>query len=92
MSIEITAIKMSTTGNSHEHIVDVQWRNDSGGTTQSTREAIIEFIDRGNSVHVQSGAQQVPVGVVRPSSGAAYIRTYADRQWTNNLLSLPRFY
>jgi Protein of unknown function (DUF3892) len=30
------------------------------------------------------------VGVVTPTHGAKYLRTYADGVWTDNLLALPR--
>lgn len=40
---------------------------------------------------VGSGSQRVEVGVVSPSGGQPYLRTYADGVWTNNLLSLPEF-
>lgn len=33
----------------------------------------------------------VDIGVNKTDAGRKYIRTYADRSWTNNLLSLPRY-
>ncbi len=46
---------------------------------------------RNGKAYVGTGANQVPVGVVRPQGGSAYLRTYADGQWNNNLLSLDTF-
>ncbi|MCL1029344.1 DUF3892 domain-containing protein [Serratia silvae] len=31
------------------------------------------------------------IGVVTPTNGPKYLRTYADGKWNNNLLSLPLF-
>jgi len=92
VSHEITAVHMSATGNEHEHIVEVQWRNaTNGGTGNSTRSAMVRFINEKNDVFVSAGSRRVAVGVVNPSRGHAYIRTHADGSWTNNLLSLPRY-
>jgi len=49
---------------------------------------MVEFINKGNSVYVQAGPD-VRVGVV--DATPPYLRTYADGNWNNNLLSLPRF-
>jgi len=49
---------------------------------------MVEFIDKGEAVFVH-GAPDAQVGVVH--ADPPYLRTYADRVWTNNLLSLPRF-
>ncbi|MGW6174348.1 DUF3892 domain-containing protein [Arthrobacter sp. NPDC055138] len=42
-------------------------------------------------LHVGTGSSKVEVGVVHPENAAPYLRTYADREWNNNLLALPRF-
>jgi len=31
------------------------------------------------------------VGVIHPTQGQPYLRTYADGQWNNNLVNLPTF-
>lgn len=49
---------------------------------------MIDFIDKSNAVYVH-GSPDAQVGVVRASP--PYLRTHADGNWTNNLLSLPRF-
>lgn len=49
---------------------------------------MIDFIDKGNAVYVH-GSPDAQVGVVRATP--PYLRTYADGNWTNNLLSLPHF-
>jgi N6-adenosine-specific RNA methylase IME4 len=90
--IEITAIRL--TGAGHEHIAFLQWRNtQTGATGQSTREAVVEWLEesRANQAVVANQGNWVYVGVVTPPSGSKYLRTYADGQWTDNLLSLPQF-
>lgn len=92
MSIEVTHIRLSG-GTGHEHIVSYQWRNESDATTGSSDKAVmVEWVDLpANHAYVGSGAHRTEVGVVRPNDGQPYLRTYADGQWNNNLLSLPRF-
>lgn len=88
MSTYITAVRMSpSTANDHEHISEVRWEQ-PGKTDTCTRQAMIDFIDKGNAVYVH-GSPDAQVGVVRATP--PYLRTHADRNWTNNLLSLPRF-
>lgn len=88
MTTYITHIRMSPpSANDHEHITHVQWRQQlNTGTT--TRAAMVDFIDEGNSVYV-GGTPDAAVGVVR--ADPPYLRTHADGQWNNNLLSLPHF-
>lgn len=87
--VRVTARHM-VGGEQHEHIASVRWTNPSNGDTgQSTRASMVTFIEDGNRAVVGEGVQQVEVGVVEASP--KYIRTYADKQWTNNLLALPRY-
>jgi hypothetical protein len=72
----------------HEHITHV------GNPAQQwiwPREKVIASIDdKTNTFFVldpQSG-ERANIGVIRESGKAPYLRTYADGQWTNNLLSL----
>lgn len=86
--VRITACHM-TGGENHEHIAEVQWIDPADSKTgHSTRSAMVEFLETKNGRAVAGeGAQQVEVGVVDASP--KYIRTYADKKWTNNLLALP---
>jgi len=84
----ITSIRMSpSTANDHEHIAEVRWEQ-PGKNNTCTRQAMIDFIDKGNAVYGH-GSPDARVGVVRVTP--PYLRTQADGNWTNNLLSLPRF-
>lgn len=92
MAIRITHIRLSG-GTNHEHIVHLWWTNSSTGQTgDNTRGAIVSWIeDESGEAYVEDAAgHRADVGVVKPQFGAKYLRTYADGQWTNNLLSLPR--
>ena len=53
-------------------------------------EDVIQRIEREiDTFYVRdSQGNRANVGVVRPANGRAYIRTYADGKWTDNLLSL----
>ncbi|HZL04955.1 MAG TPA: DUF3892 domain-containing protein [Coriobacteriia bacterium] len=88
MTTYITHIRMSPPNASdHEHISEVRWSQPGSGG-ECSRAAMVEFIDKGEAVFVH-GAPDAQVGVVH--ADPPYLRTYADRVWTNNLLSLPRF-
>ncbi len=58
-----------------------------------TREQVIASIDAGtNTFYVLDPRtkKRSDVGVVRPVGRAAYVRTHADGDWNNNLLSLDQ--
>jgi hypothetical protein len=77
-------------GSRHEHIAEVRWVNpQTNQTGQSSREAMVTWINGGGSAYVWDGTRGVQVGVVR--AVPPYIRTYADGVWTDNLLALPRY-
>lgn len=81
-------------GQGHEHISDIKWRNDANGDTgQSTREAMVKFVDEnGNtSVYCGDGAGNSAWVHVASNGSTRYIRTVSDGKWTNNLLALPLF-
>lgn len=90
----ITAIRMNEDGTACEHIAEVQWVNPrTKHVGESSVATMVKFIDdHGEGVaQVQDEDGAVNVGVVRPKSGPPYIRTYANKRWTDNLLALPRF-
>jgi len=89
--IRVTAIHLvPSTSTLHEHIQSVQWINTGTGVTgQSTKSAMVEYINSGGSVIVSDGIRAIDVGVV--SAPTPYIRTRADGVWTDNLLALPKY-
>lgn len=88
--IYITAIHL-VGGSGHEHISDVQWRNPGDDTTgQSSKATMVDWIkNKSGDARVTDGTNEARVGVVEGTP--PYIRTYADRTWTDNLLALPQF-
>ena len=93
MAVEITHVRLSSGGSTHEHITDYRWRSlEDGEINGSSKPAMVDWLEnKGGKAYVGSGSSRVSVGVVKPAQGRPYLRTYADGQWTNNLLSLPRF-
>jgi|JI10StandDraft_1071094.scaffolds.fasta_scaffold106269_5 hypothetical protein len=88
MSTYITHVRLSPpNSNDHQHITHVRWQQTSK-SGESTKAAMVAFIQEGNTVWV-AGPPDAQVGVV--NGNPPYLRTHADGQWTNNLLSLPRF-
>ncbi len=93
MSIRITHVRFSGPEKTHQTIVRYKWTDTVGGSSgDNDKSSMVAFVDsKQNAVTVGTGASTVQVGVVRPASGQPYLRTYADEQWSNNLLSLPTF-
>jgi hypothetical protein len=56
---------------------------------EATITGMVKFINEGHSVKVSDGKTRVDVGVVE--ANPPYIRTYADKKWSDNLLALPRY-
>jgi hypothetical protein len=81
---------MSPGGFTNQHITDVKWISDQDGSVdQSSREVMVDWIDKGGSAWVQGTNSRSQVGVVRETP--PYLRTYANGIWDDNLLSLPTF-
>lgn len=89
--INITNIHMAG-GTQHQHIASVKWTDPGdGGAGESTRQEMVEWIrDEKGVAHVHGTDGSVSqVGVV--DATPPYIRTYADGDWNDNLLALPRY-
>ena len=93
MSIRITHVRFAGTTRDHQHIAAVRWvnREDSTKTEDNIVSTIVAWIDKGGKAYSGTGSSEVAVGVVREAGQTPYLRTYADKQWNNNLLSLPTF-
>lgn len=85
--VRLTCIRKSNPQSAHEYISHVG----SNGQVW-TREQVISWIDRKeHSFYTLDGSgRRANVGVVREANKLPYLRTYADGQWNNNLLSLPQ--
>lgn len=85
---QITCIVKPNPQSPHEHITHV---GNPAGNWMWTREQVIASIDdKTNTFYVLDSAtgRRADVGVVRETGKQPYLRTYADGQWNNNLLSL----
>ncbi len=91
VSIKFTAIRPSS-GTTHQHIIRLWWSNPSTSKSDdNSRAELVFWIDQGGKAYVEDNyGNRVDVGVVTPSRGEKYLRTYADGKWTDNLLALPR--
>ncbi len=86
----VTCIEKPHPQSPHEHITHLG--NPRAGWKWTT-ERVIQSIDaRENTFYVVDPytGKRSDVGVVRPSGGRPYVRTYADGNWNNNLLSLDQ--
>lgn len=85
---QVTCITKPHPQSPHEHITHL---GNPAGNWMWTRKAVIDSIDaKSNTFYVLDSANgnRANIGVVRESGKAPYLRTYADGQWNNNLLSL----
>lgn len=90
---EITCVNKRDRPNPHERIKHVGGSTGAergGGAWKITQEAAIKGIESGNwSFYVRRGGQTVDVIVAVSQHGNKYIKTTADGEQPNNLLSLP---
>ena len=87
---QVTCITKPYPESSHEHITHI---GNPSANWVWTREAVIRSIDaKTNTFYLIDPAtgKRSEVGVVRPDRRAPYLRTYADGDWNNNLLSLAQ--
>lgn len=86
--VQITCIVKPHPQSLHEHITHV---GNPAAQWIWPREKVIESIDSNtNTFYVLDPAsgRKAYVGVVREAGKQPYLRTHADGQWNNNLLSL----
>ncbi len=93
MAIEITHVRFGSTRRTEDEIVYYRWKNISTGTTgDNDKPTMVVWVGKKeNAAYVGSGIDRVRVGVVHPTTGEPYLRTYADGEWTDNLVNLPTF-
>ncbi len=88
--VQVTCITKPHPQSPHEHITHLG--NPRAGW-EWTREQVISSIEAGmNTFFVLDPrtGKRSDVGVIRPAGRAAYVRTHADGDWNNNLLSLDQ--
>lgn len=93
MAIQITCIQKQGGfhNDAHHAIESLGWKNvDTGATGKSTRIEIYKWIKGGGSAFVKDAAGNIAyVGTRENSDGTKFVQTFADKVWTDNLLSLP---
>ena len=86
--VQVTCITKPHPQSAHEHITHL-----GGSNWKWTRDEVIKSIDgKTNTFFVKDpyNGKRSDVAVVRPVGAAAYVRTHADGDWNNNLLSLSQ--
>ena len=88
--VEVTCITKPHPQSPHEHITELG--NPKAGWKWSRDQVIASIDARTNTFFVVDPyiGKRSNVGVVRPAGRAAYLRTHADGDWNDNLLSLDR--
>jgi hypothetical protein len=88
--VKVTCITKPDRDSPHEHITHL---GNPAANWKWTREQVIASIDAGtNTFYVTDPrtSKRSDVGVVRVAGRAPYLRTHADGDWNNNLLSLDQ--
>lgn len=89
---EITCVNKRDRPNPYERITHVGGKtgSESGGPWKITQEAAIQGIENGTwAFYVTRKGKRVDVIVAKSQHGNKYIKTTADGEEPNNLLSLP---
>lgn len=85
---QVTCINKPHHQSSHEHITHIG--NVAGGWRLTREEAIRRIDNKTAAFYTVDNTKRtrVYVGVVRVAGRQPYLRTYADGQWSDNLLAL----
>jgi hypothetical protein len=86
--VRVTCITKPHPQSAHEHITHLG--NPQAGW-KWTREEVISSIEAGTNTFFvidPHNGKRADVGVVRPAGRAPFVRTHADGDWNDNLLSL----
>jgi Protein of unknown function (DUF3892) len=87
---QILCVNKSDRYNAHERILNIGGLNPDGSRWKLSQEAAITGIKLGTyEFFVVVGGSQVEVIVATSQYGNAYMKTQADGEQPNNLLSLP---
>ena len=90
MPIEVKCINKSDRDNPHERIINIGGVNSDGTRWKITQQRAIDGIESGKwQFYVSVNRQRVNVIVAVSRYGNKYLKTEADGEQPNNLLSLP---
>ena len=85
--VQVECINKMQRASTHEGITHLG--GNAGGGWRWTRQQVIDSIKaRTNTFYTLVSGKRADVGVINGSAGE-YVRTYADGQWSDNLLALP---
>jgi hypothetical protein len=90
MSVQIRCINKSDRSNPHERIINIGGANpDDARRRRSQQQAILDIESGKYDYYVRVAGRLVTVIVAISQWGHKYIKTTADGEQPNNLLSLP---
>jgi hypothetical protein len=82
--LQITCINKTPRNDTHQGITHL-----GGSTFKYTRQQVVDFINaRTHTFYTSVNGVRAPVGV-NGTAPNQWVQTYADQQWSNNLLALP---
>ena len=88
--LEIKCINKSDRYNPHERILSIGGLNPSGTRWKLSQQEAIREIEEGKwSFYVLQNGKRVDVIIATSAYGHKYLKTVADGEHPNNLLSLP---
>ncbi len=88
--VEITCINKSNRQDPHERITHVGGKNPDGKSWRLTQADAIAGVEKGQwAFYVSQRGVEVDVIVAKSRFGHKYLKTKADGEQPNNLLSLP---
>lgn len=86
---EVNCINKQNRTSQHEHITHI---GNTNGQWRLTRESAIARIEAKTDAFYtvdRITGKKAYIGVVKEAGRAAYLRTYADAKWNDNLLAQP---
>lgn len=90
VSVRVTCINKSDRSNPHERILYIGGVNPDGSRWKLSQQEAITAIEQGKyAFYVTVNGRTVNVIVAKSAYGHKYLKTEADGEQPNNLLSLP---
>ncbi len=87
---QVLCINKSDRYNPHERIINLGGKNADGSAWNLTQQGMVEGIENGSwNFYVTRGGSTVDVIVAVSRFGNKYVKTTADGEQPDNLLSLP---